>query len=375
MSLALVTGGAGFIGSHTVDALLARGFRVRVLDSLQAPVHRPGVWPSYLPTDIDRIHGDVTDPDAMRRALEGATVVYHLAAYQDYQTDFSTFFRVNAVSSALLYELVVAEQRQVELVVVASSQAIYGEGKYRCGSCGEVFPGQRQESQLERGEWDIPCPTCHGPLEVQRTDETVVRPHNSYAMSKRSQEEIALSLGSRYRIPTVSLRYSIVQGPRQSFRNAYSGALRSFAVRVLHDRPPVIYEDGLQQRDYVGIDDVVAANLLPLEHGAMSYQAFNVGGARNWTVLDLARLVVTESGASVEPTVPGTYRFGDTRHIRSDVARLEAFGWSAATPQDVIVRRYLEWARSQPDLTDTYAEAEERMRAAGVLRDSVVGKG
>jgi dTDP-L-rhamnose 4-epimerase len=367
----LVTGGAGFIGSHTVDGLLARGLTVRVLDALRPPVHRDGIWPDYLPADVERVHGDVTDSEVLRRSLDDVQIVYHLAAYQDYLPDFSRFFKTNAVSTALLYELIVNEQRQVELVVVASSQAVYGEGKYRCQACGVVYPDQRDEPQLRRGEWEIRCPTCRGELAVEWTDEAVVHPHNSYAMSKRAQEELALSLGRRYGIPTVALRYSIVQGPRQSFRNAYSGALRSFAVRVLHGRPPVVYEDGGQQRDYVWIGDVVAANLLPLAHDGMAYAAYNVGGNRTLTVRELARLVIAESGADVEPVLPGTYRLGDTRHIRSDVRRLRAFGWSPREAQDRVVRAYLAWAREQSDLADTYAEAETQMRAAGVLRDAL----
>ncbi len=368
MTRVLVTGGAGFIGSHTVDALLARGYDVRILDALLPPVH-DGRWPVYVPGSVDRIMGDVRDKTAIRRALDGVHIVYHFAAYQDYLTDFSTFFHVNAAATALLYELIVESRLPIDLVVVASSQAVYGEGTYRCSSCGLVHPDQRLESQLARGQWEIECPTCRGPLVVELTNEATVRPHNSYAMSKRSQEEIALSLGRRYGIRSVALRYSIVQGPRQSFRNAYSGALRSFAVRVLHGRAPVVYEDGLQQRDYVGIGDVVRANLLPLDRPDMASEAYNVGGDRSLTVTELATLVAREAGVDVHPYLPGSYRIGDTRHVRSDVSRLGAFGWRPEVPQERVVREYLAWARQQPDLADTYEQAERRMRDTGVLRD------
>jgi len=364
----LVTGGAGFIGSHTVDALLGRGYDVRVVDALLPPVHN-GRWPGYVPAKVERIIADTRDKAAMGSALDGVAVIYHFAAYQDYLMDFSTFFHVNATATALLYELIVERHLPVELVIVASSQAVYGEGKYRCASCGVVYPDQRPESQLAKGQWEVRCPACDGPLTMERTDEATVRPHNSYAMSKRSQEEIALNLGRRYGIPSVAFRYSIVQGPRQSFHNAYSGALRSFAVRVLHGRAPVVYEDGLQQRDYVSVDDVVRANLLPLDRPDMAFAAYNVGGDRSLTVQDLAELVAREAGADVRPHLPGSYRFGDTRHVRSDVSRLGAFGWRPHVAQELMVREYLAWARQQPDLADTYEQAERRMRDTGVLRD------
>src|SRR5581483_7459685 len=256
----LVTGGAGFIGSHTVDSLLARGHQVRILDSLEPPVHTRE-RPAYLPPEVELLNGSVTERTALRRALEGIDAVIHLAAYQDYLTDFSRFFHVNTVSTALLYELVVNDQLPVQKIVLASTQAVYGEGKYHCPAHGVVYPGQRFSAQLERGDWDHHCEICGALLEPCWTDEPVVRPHNSYAMSKRAQEELALALAHRYSIPTVALRYSIVQGPRQSFRNPYSGALRSFTVRILAGRSPIVYEDGEQLRDYVSIHDVVRANL------------------------------------------------------------------------------------------------------------------
>jgi dTDP-L-rhamnose 4-epimerase len=366
--LILVTGGAGFIGSHTVDALLARGYRVRVLDALAPPVHI-GDRPSYLAADVDLIHGDVTDPTTLRLALRDVEAVFHFAAYQDYLTDFSRFFAVNSVGTALLYEILVNERTRVGRVVVASSQAVYGEGKYTCPTGhGVQYPRARVREQLAHGNWAVRCPACRTPLEPSWTDELVQRPHNSYALSKRDQEEIALRLGERYGIPTVALRYSIVQGPRQSFRNAYSGALRSFGVRVLTGNPPTLFEDGEQLRDYVSVHDVVRANVLVLEDPRADYQAFNVGGDRRITVRQLAEMVIQVAGSHVVPEVPGFYRVGDVRHIFSDVSRLGALGWAPRVSQLDIVREYLAWAGAQPDLTDTASTAHARLRAAGVLQ-------
>ena len=238
--LCLVTGGAGFIGSHTADALLARGCEVRILDSLQPRVHPKGK-PPHLPAEAEFIQGDVANREDLARALEGVKYVYHLAAYQDYLPDFSTFIHVNTESTALLYELLVEKDYPVEKVVVASSQAVYGEGRYTCEKCGDVYPGLREEPQLRRADWELKCPECGCAVQWQTTGEGRVNPKNQYAVSKYAQEMIAITLGQRYQIPTVGMRYSIVQGPRQSFFNAYSGACRIFSLSLHFGQSPLVY--------------------------------------------------------------------------------------------------------------------------------------
>jgi len=362
----LVTGGCGFIGSHTVDALLERGHDVRILDSLEPPVHN-GEPPDYLPPEAELIRGSVTDTKAFRRALKGVDAVFHFAAYRDYLTDFSHSFFTNSVGTALLYQIIVNEHLPIAKVVVASSQAVYGEGKYLCILHGSRYPGQRTRQQLRHGDWEHRCPDCGQPMEPVWTDESVTAPHNSYGLSKRDQEDLAIQLGRRYEIPSIALRYSVVQGPRQSFRSAYSGALRSFAVRVLTGAPPVIYEDGRQLRDYVSVHDIVAANLLALEDSRADYQVLNVGGDRRITVLGLAWMVCHAAGVDTVPECCTLYRLGDTRHIFSDVSRLRALGWEPRVTEAEIVREYLEWASQQPDLSDTFAEEQGMMESAGVL--------
>ena len=340
---------------------------MRVLDALVPPVHT-GERPGYLSTEVEFICGSVTDRGVLREALEGVDAVCHFAAYQDYLTDFSHFFLTNSVGTALLYELIVNERLPVRKVVVASWQSVYGEGKYRCPNHDMQYPGQRSPAHLVLGEWEVSCPQCAAPMEALWTDECVVAPHNSYGLSKRDQEDIAIKLGHRDGVPSVALRYSIVQGPRQAFRNAYSGALRSFAVRVLTGQPPVIYEDGEQLRDYVSIHDVVEANLLVLCDGRADYQVFNVGGDRRVTVRSLAHLVNEAAGADIEPELSGLYRVGDSRHIFSDVSKLQALGWAPQVSQREMVREYLAWAAEQPGLEDSFARARALMEAAGVLR-------
>jgi dTDP-L-rhamnose 4-epimerase len=375
----LVTGGAGFIGSHTADALLAAGHRVRLLDALMPPVHPYHRLPSWVPRDdVEWVDGDVRDPDAWRRALDGVDAVYHLAAYQDYLTDFSAFFSTNTTSTALLFETVVAGRLPVRKVVVASSQAVYGEGAYECTPCARPAARARPRSleRLERGDWDVTCPDCDRPMTPVRTDESAVRPHNSYAVSKYAAELAALTLGGRYGIPTVALRYSIVQGSRQSFHNAYSGILRIFTQRLLAGRRPVAFEDGHQLRDYVSVHDVVRANLLVLHLPDADGRVFNVGGDRRVSIRDYAALVGRCVGAdpdelSVE--VPGRFRTGDTRHVFSSVEALRALGWKPQVDLPDVVREYVDWAVAQPDFTDVSGAAEARMQELGVVRGSMPG--
>lgn len=377
----LVTGGAGFIGSHTVDLLLREGYIVRVLDSLVPPVHEEGVVPDYVPNDVEFIRGDVRDGAAWQRALDRVDAVVHLAAYQDYLTDFSKFFDVNTVGTALLYEIVVARRLPIQKIVVASSQATYGEGKYICRAHASAshngnsashekifYPPLRAETQLKARNYEVRCPECGCELEWVVTDEACVNPHNQYAMSKYTQEMVSLNLGLRYNIPTTCMRYSIVQGKRQSFRNAYSGILRNFTQRLLAGNPPVCYEDALQVRDYVYVGDVARANLLALQDARADYQVFNVGSERPVTVLQYAQLLAEKINPRIEPRIPGLYRFGDTRHIVSDVSKLKALGWTPTKTVEAIADEYIDWASAQPGLRDYYAEAEQGMLAQGTLR-------
>jgi dTDP-L-rhamnose 4-epimerase len=365
----LVTGGAGFIGSHTVDLLLARGHSVRILDALLPPVHRDGQPPAYLPAEVEFMHGDVRDRSAWERALVGVSAVFHFAAYQDYLPDFSTFFHVNAVGTALLYEIAVALRLSLGKIVVASSQAIYGEGRYRCARDGVQYPGPRSEAQLQAHAWNPRCPQCGEHLEPEVTPEdTVLSPHNSYAMSKYAEETLAINLGRRYGLPTVAMRYSITQGARQSFRNAYSGAMRIFAMQALAGQPLSVYEDGQQLRDFVYVGDVARANLLVFEDPRADYQVYNVGGGQASTVLALAECVAARAGTGSSPHVTSEYRFGDTRHILSDISRLRALGWEPVGSIGANTDEYLAWAQSQPDFRNYADEARAYMRQVGAVR-------
>jgi len=368
----LVTGGAGFIGSHTCDLLVERGYAVRVLDCLQPRVHPRGC-PAYLSPDIEFLEGDVRERATWERALAGVRCVFHLAAYQDYMPDFSTFVATNTASTALLYELIVAKRFPVEKIVLASSQSVYGEGRYACAAHGAFHPGPRPLEQLERGQWEHACPQCGRALTPVPFDETVVHPHTAYGISKYAAELLILSLGRRYGIPSVALRYSIVLGPRNSFYNAYSGVCRTFTQRLLNGKPPIVYEDGRQLRDYVHVRDVAAAHLLALESPACDFQAFNVGGTRGVTVLEMARLVADACGVSLAPVMRGEFRVGDTRHTVSDSTKLRRLGWAPRHPVEEIVADYVAWARQQRDLPDTSDLAAAEMKRQGVVRAAAHG--
>ncbi|MFW5469140.1 NAD-dependent epimerase/dehydratase family protein [Knoellia sp. CPCC 206435] len=364
----LVTGGAGFIGSHTTDRLVRAGHEVIVLDALVPPVHRDGV-PNHLTPGADLFIGDVRNRDLLANLLRRVDAVYHFAAYQDYLPDFSRFTDVNVVSTALIYEIAVAEGLDLQRVVVASSQSAMGEGLYRCPRDGEQTPGMRPEEALRAGRWDIPCPVCGGPLEMMRTPERVSNPQNAYGMSKYGEEMVALNLGRRYGIPTVALRYSIVQGPRQSVYNAYSGACRIFCLHYLLGGAPTLYEDGAMVRDFVNVHDVVDANLLVLEDERAVGRAFNVGGGTAYTTTQFAEIVRAHYGSDKPARVTGAYRFGDTRHILSDVAALTSLGWTPwRTPADSVAE-YAEWLKGMPGLDKVLADADATMTSLGVVRE------
>ena len=371
----LVIGGAGFIGSHTVDALVERGHDVWILDNYARRTHGPK--PNDATSAQERIIGDVTSLTTLERALRGAEAVYHFAAHQDYLPDFPTFVRVNVESVALLYEIIVEKKLPIQKVILASSQAVYGEGDYYCKFKGRVRPPMRSGARLREGKWAIECPCGASHDDWHPTSElTAPGPHNAYGLSKLAGEQFAINLGAQYGIPTVVMRYSIVQGPRQSFYNAYSGACRIFCLAAHLGLRPTIYEDGRQVRDYVNIHDVVDANLLVLEQNVASGikrapksgAIFNVGGGKAVTVLELAETVSRVFGKPLDPEIPGKYRFGDVRHVVSDIARMKYLGWAPTRTVEDSVREYKAWLETL-DPADTLTYAAKHMAKLGVVRD------
>jgi dTDP-L-rhamnose 4-epimerase len=364
----LVTGGAGFIGSHLVDRFRKDGFDVRVLDLLEPKVHPRG-RPSYLTDDVEFLQGTVTDKQCLLRALQGVDIVSHQAAYQDYMPDFSRFLYVNAVGTALIYELIVQHRLPVKKVIVASSQAVYGEGQYDCPQHGFFLPRPRSQQQLAdaSGDWEVLCARCGERARPCLLEEDYTNPYNQYAVSKLAEEKAALGLGWLHGIPTVALRYSITQGARQSLHNHYSGVCRIFFDRALRGMPLIIYEDGQQTRDFVHVQDVVDANMLVLGQDAANFQAFNVGSGKPTSVLAYAHAVLSKLSSGVTLQMSGEYRRGDNRHSVSSVEKLSRLGWRPRRTLSVILDDFFEWIDSIGGIPQQVQDAYSDMRDAGVV--------
>lgn len=363
----LITGGAGFIGSHLADRFLRDGFEVRILDSLESRVHPAGL-PAYIPKAAEFIRGDVRERDTLLAALKGVDLVSHQAAYQDYMPDFSRFLAVNAVSTALLFELIVEHKLPVKKIVVASSQAVYGEGRYCCPRHREFEPPPRSQAQLQKGNWEVCCPQCGCGSRSLMLEESHHNPFNQYAVSKLAEEKTALGLGWLHGIPTVALRYSITQGRRQSPHNHYSGICRIFCSRALRQLPLTIYEDGRQARDFVHVDDVVEANMLVLEKDAANGHVFNVGAGICTTVLEYAQRVLERIPSPAGYTVSREFRRGDNRHSVSSAKKLEGLGWRPRRGLDDILDDYVDWLQESGGSGGIAPDASAAMRSAGVLR-------
>lgn len=338
--IVLVTGGAGFIGSHVIDLLLKKGYFVRVLDNLSPKTHSDK-WPKYLDERVEKIKGDVRNKKDWETALKNVSYVIHLAAYMDLMPDFSTFFAINTTGTANLYEVIVANKIPIKKIVVASSQFVYGQGKWKCKKHGVVFPKERDFFQLEKKIWDPVCPECGRPITSVANTEDYVNPPNPYAISKYTQEMIAIKLGQLYDIPSTALRYSIVHGPRQSIKNLYSGSLRIFTTQLLSGLPTTIFEDGKQLRDFISVYDAASATVFAMENRKTDFKVFNVGGKKAITVIDLAKMLANYLGKELEVKFSG-YRVGDIRHAISDTSRLEKLGWKLQHTEKKAAKEFVD---------------------------------
>lgn len=367
----LITGGAGFIGSHTADRLLQLGYNVRILDSLTEPVHPGNKIPGYLDARIEFTRGDVCDEKVLLDSLIGCDIVFHFAAFQDYLPQFSKFVDVNVSSTAKIYELILQNNLPIKKVIVASSQAALGEGLYLDANGNKVLPNMRTDDDLRKGNWEPECPVGFTPpIQWVETDETISNPQNPYGMSKISEEMFALFLGKRYGIPSVAMRYSIVQGSRQSFYNAYSGACRIFCLSFYQGKEPQIYEDGNQIRDFVNVHDVVDANILVMLDDRANYEMFNIGGGQPITVKDFAKVVAEVfEYDNYDPKPCGKYRFGDTRHICSDISKMKSLGWNPKRTVYDSVIEYKKWIESADNIGSILEYCNQKMQELNVVRE------
>jgi dTDP-L-rhamnose 4-epimerase len=364
----LITGGAGFIGSHLADELLRHGHEVRALDNLSPQVHGDdAVRPSYLHPDVELLRGDVRHPDAVRRALAGVDAVYHLAAavgvgQSMYQIAHYTATN-NLGTAVLLQELI---EHPVQRLVVASSMSLYGEGLYRAPD-GTLAPGEeRRLDQLRAADWEL-RDAAGAVLAPVPTPETKAPSLSSvYALSKFDQERLCLMIGRAYNIPTVALRFFNVFGTRQALSNPYTGVLAIFAARLLNNNPPLIFEDGLQRRDFVSVYDVVQACRLALEVPDAAGCAFNVGSGQSYTVRDVASMMGAILGTAIEPDVCGKYRVGDIRHCFADITRARhILGYEPRTMLEEGLVELAEWLQDQA-ADDRVAAASRELAVRGL---------
>ena len=365
---ALVTGGAGLIGSHIVDAALAAGWDVRILDNLQRQTHRHGK-PAWVPSTAEFVQGDVRNRRTWERALDGIDVVFHEAAYGGYMPEIAKFIDSNGVGTALLLETIRDQNLPVRKVVVASSQAVYNEGAYRCPEHGPFYGTTRSVEQLARGDWAMHCPQCGQPATPIPTDEGApTGGENVYAISKMIQERLVVSWGRATGIPAVALRYSCTYGPRQSLFNPYTGVIAIFCTRLVNDLAPIVYEDGGQMRDLIYVEDVARANLLVANDERADGRVFNVGTGQAAEIGALAALLADKLGKEIAPEIPGEFRPGEMRALISDGERIGELGFQPRVRLEEGIGRYLDWVREQGTIEEYFGAAQRQLRRRRVVK-------
>jgi dTDP-L-rhamnose 4-epimerase len=365
----LITGGAGFVGSHLADGLLRHGDAVRVYDNLAPQVHVGGM-PTYLSSEVEFIRGDMQDFEKLREAVRNVDVIFHLAAavgVGQSMYEIAHYMTVNTQGTANLLQVVLDTKCNLEKLVVASSMSIYGEGKYVCVQCGDIAPPPRSPEQLKRKRWETACPFCGQVLTPAATSESKPLQCTSiYALSKKDQEEMCLLFGRTYDLPVVALRYFNIYGERQALSNPYTGVAAIFASRLLNRHAPLIFEDGRQMRDFVSVHDVVEANLLAMERPHADGMALNVGSGEPISIRDVASALGRALGVELPAEVTGRYRAGDIRHCFADIsAARETLGYRPQVRFTEGISELVAWLRSQY-AEDKAAQAVEELNAYGL---------
>ena len=366
----LVTGGAGFIGSHLVRALVARGDEVVVLDSLEPQVHQD--TEPDVPGSVELVVGDVGDAELADRALDGVDQVVHLAAavgVGQSMYEIARYTELNTMATARFLERLVAARPLVQRLVVASSMSIYGEGEYECEEHGSVSPPPRLEDQLLARAWELECPTCRRTLKPVGTSEAkALNPTSIYAINKRDHEEMCLVTGAAYGIPTVALRFFNVYGPGQALSNPYTGVAAIFASRLLNAKAPMIFEDGRQSRDFTHVSDIVQGIVSALESEAAVGHAVNLGTGRATSVDDVARVLANGMGVDIEPVRNDHYRAGDIRHCFADPSRArELLRFEAKVGFEEGMAELVDWLGGQ-EAVDRVDRATSELAARGLAR-------
>jgi dTDP-L-rhamnose 4-epimerase len=366
----LITGGAGFVGSHTADALLQAGHEVRIFDNLTSQVHQGGMN-SYIAREAEFILGDVRNLAQLGRVLQGIDVIFHFAAavgvgQSMYQ--IADYTSTNNLGTANLLQAILDTHSSPEKIVVASSMSIYGEGNYACDGCGEVAPPARPLAQLQAKRWETTCPECSETLTpVPTREHKPLQCTSIYALSKKDQEEMTLLFSRVYGIPAVALRYFNIYGRRQSLSNPYTGVAAIFASRLLNQKAPVIFEDGQQMRDFVSVHDIVQANLLAMESAGANGRAINIGSGNPVTIREVAFRLGRALGLEMPATITGKCRAGDVRHCFADItAATQLLGYSPRIGLQDGLEELAAWLESQ-QADDKVDQALEQLNVHGLV--------
>jgi len=365
----LVTGGAGFIGSHLVDRLVKDGHKVRVYDSLEPQVHQ-GKKPSFLNKQAEYIFADLRNKSRLKKAVKNIDIIFHQASQVGVgqsMYEIQRYTEHNMLGTAVLLDLIVNTKNKVKKIIAASSMSIYGEGAYLCKKCGVVYPLLRSESQLKKKKWDMLCPKCKRIVKSLPTKEgKPLFPTSIYATSKRSQEEMCLEVGVAYKIPTVVLRYFNVYGPRQSLSNPYTGVAAIFLSRVKNNHEPFIFEDGRQSRDFIHVSDIVTANIMAMKKEQADYDFFNVGTGKPRSILDIAETIIELYRKPLRPKVLNKFRAGDIRHCYADISKIKKIlGFKPKVSFEEGMERLARWSESQ-EACDLSKKAQVELKKRGL---------
>lgn len=376
----LVTGGAGFVGSFLVEALHQQSHEVRVFDNFEPQVH--GAGPSNLRSlmtpsggfvkGLEMVWGDVRNSAQIEAALKGVDHIVHFAAQVGVGQSMYEIVKYvdhNTAGTAVLLELLASRKYPIKKLVVASSMSIYGEGAFDCPKCGEVYPMLRALPQMQANDWEVRCPRCNATSKPKPTAESKpLLPTSIYAVTKRDQEEMCLSIGHAYDIPTVALRFFNIYGPRQALNNPYTGVAAIFSSRLLNGKPPVVFEDGNQTRDFVHVTDIVQANLLALTKDEANFEVFNVGTGRPTSVLQMAQLLGAKMGVDAPAQVAMKFREGDIRHCYGDITKIRTkLGYEPKVRLEDGIDELIAWVREQR-AEDKFEQAHAELAARGLTR-------
>src|SRR3954464_11939131 len=367
----LVTGGAGFIGSHLVDALIARGHQVRVLDALVPQVHASDK-PEFLDKRAEFVRADICDRPALQRALDGVTVVFHQAAevgVGQSMYEMERYVRANTLGTSIFLEEIVARRDTIEKVIVASSMSVYGEGAYSCAKHGSKSPKLRSTEQLSKHDWELHCDECGSVLKaVPTSEEKPIYPTSVYAISKQDQEQLCLVVGRSYGVPTVALRYFNVYGTRQALSNPYTGICAIFSSRLLNDQAPLVFEDGEQTRDFVHVSDIVQANVLAMETSGGDFEMMNVGTGMPTSVNQIGKMLADGLGKKIKAQVVAKFREGDIRHCVADITKAgKLLGYKPKVALQQGIPELLAWVGQQRAIDHT-AQATQELAARNLVR-------